>query len=194
MRKYGSLQSNLEGIQEYKVDTSSPLPSEYKIRFGVRPVLNQGSTGSCASVAITDIANYSITIKQKTLSKIKFDELYHLRQNKSIDGMSMREAIEIYDSFFNEITYAKVNNLFAFKVAILTNGPIAIGLPVRSDYSNMFWRGTKSQEIGHAVVLEGWNKKGFILKNSWGNGYANKGYITFPYEDFSSVYECWTVF
>lgn len=194
MRKYGSLQSNLEGVREYKVDISKPLPDEYRVKMGVRPVLNQGSTGCCASVAITDIANYSMLMRQDPFSKIRFDKLYHLRNNKSIDGMSMREAIEIYDSSFYEITYAKVNNLFAFKVAIITNGPIAIGLPVKSDYDDVFWRGDKKRRIGHAVVLEGWNKQGFILKNSWGYSYANSGYITLPYEDVDSIYECWTIF
>lgn len=194
MRKYGSLQSNLEGVQEYKVNPSKPIPEEYRIKMGVRPVLTQGNTGSCASVAITDIANYNMLMKRKPFSKVKFDKLYHLRSDKSIDGMSMREAIEIYDSSFHNITYAKVGSLFAFKVAMLTNGPIAIGLPVRSDYDDMFWRGNKKQRIGHAVVLEGWGKDGFILKNSWGSDYADNGYVTFPYEDINSIYECWTIF
>ncbi len=193
MRTYGSLQSNLEGVDEYQVKPI-PLPDKYRLKMGLRPILNQGDVGCCASVAITDIANYSMQLKRKDTSKIKFDKLYYLRKNKSLDGMSMREAVEIYSSSFHEVTYAKVGNLIAFKTAILTNGPIAIGLPVRDIHNDMFWRGNNKQKIGHAVVLEGWDKNGFLLKNSWGYTYGHDGYITFPYEDFGSIFECWTVF
>lgn len=89
-------------------------------------------------------------------------------------------------------SYALVNTIDGVKKALYKNGPCVILLPTYPDAGNTFWKprnpGDK-RKGGHAVTIVGYNKKGLILRNSWGNDWADKGYIIFPYEDFGIQWE-----
>jgi hypothetical protein len=39
-------------------------------------------------------------------------------------------------------------------------------------------------ENGHAVAIVGYTREGFIIQNSWGEGWGNKGFALLPYEDY----------
>ncbi|MBI3654474.1 MAG: C1 family peptidase [Acidobacteria bacterium] len=39
-------------------------------------------------------------------------------------------------------------------------------------------------ENGHAVAIVGYTKEGFIIQNSWGESWGNKGFALLPYEDY----------
>ena len=42
-------------------------------------------------------------------------------------------------------------------------------------------------------LIIGFNKQGFIIRNSWGTSWADHGYITIPYEEYDdAVFEAWT--
>ena len=45
---------------------------------------------------------------------------------------------------------------------------------------------------GHCVTIVGYNKKEFIIRNSWGTGWNNGGYTTYPYNQFGVHWEIWT--
>lgn len=51
---------------------------------------------------------------------------------------------------------------------------------------------TDKRKGGHAVTVVGYNKKGFILRNSWGSNWGDNGYVIFPYSDFGMQWEIWT--
>jgi C1A family cysteine protease len=91
--------------------------------------------------------------------------------------------------------YAQVKTVDGLKTALYKNGPCYIALPVYN-YTDQFWNqgGGNGQEFigGHAVTVVGYNEEGFILRNSWGIGWGDKGYTIFPYKHFGKQWEIWT--
>ena len=88
--------------------------------------------------------------------------------------------------------FARVTTADGLKRALLEMGPCYLQSPL---YSNRpeFWRAKPGEKNngGHAVTVVGYNKNGFILKNSWGPEWNGDGYIVFPYEEWGLHMECW---
>lgn len=90
--------------------------------------------------------------------------------------------------------YAKVNTIADLKEALYTNGPCIICVPVYNHTTRM-WKPATDKETrigGHAMCVVGYDKNGFIIRNSWGSKWGEEGHTTFPYEDWGSQYEVWT--
>jgi C1A family cysteine protease len=65
-------------------------------------------------------------------------------------------------------------------------------MTVRDSRRPDFWNGTKLEGM-HGVAIIGWNDKGFIIKNSWGEDFGNNGTVILPHERFSEFKEIWTM-
>ena len=47
---------------------------------------------------------------------------------------------------------------------------------------------------GHAIAIVGYTRDGFIIQNSWGEGWGYKGFALLPYEDWMlHASDCWVV-
>ncbi len=47
---------------------------------------------------------------------------------------------------------------------------------------------------GHAIAIVGYTRDGFIIQNSWGKKWGNKGFALLPYEDWMlHASDCWVV-
>ena len=90
--------------------------------------------------------------------------------------------------------YAKVTDLEKTKRSLCENGPCFIIFPVYN-YTPEFWKNLeKKDKVGlHAVVLVGYNKEGFIVRNSWGIKWGKNGYGIYKYEDWGCHNEIWTI-
>ena len=78
------------------------------------------------------------------------------------------------------------------KTAIRVNGPCLGAIMVRDTNRPDFWNGNK--QIGlHGVAIIGWNNKGFIIQNSWGDNWGNKGLTVLPYDKLNEFREIWTI-
>ena len=42
------------------------------------------------------------------------------------------------------------------------------------------------------MTVIGYTKEGFIIRNSWGVFWGDKGYCIYPYSDWGAHYEIWT--
>lgn len=42
------------------------------------------------------------------------------------------------------------------------------------------------------MTVVGYDKKGFIIRNSWGKYWEGDGHCMYPYEDWGVHYEVWT--
>lgn len=90
--------------------------------------------------------------------------------------------------------YARIYNLESLKISLNNNGPCLITFPVYN-YGPRFWKSNNLDEKmngGHAVTVVGYNLEGFIIRNSWGTEWADKGYTIYKYYDWGSHWEIWT--
>lgn len=187
----GTQFSDMSKVQEIKVKKIN-LPKSFNLSKNIYDVINQGSRGICCSVSLTDTIKYWENFK-KVNYKLSRDYFWLNRSNKKIDGMTIKEAMDIAKKNKFITTYGKLQDIDSVKTVLVTQGPVILALPCYED-DLYFWRKMGNLRGGHAVVLVGYNDKGFILKNSWGKSYGNGGYVLFPYEDFKFIREIWTVF
>lgn len=72
------------------------------------------------------------------------------------------------------------------KYALMNYGPVLGAVDWRNRYtldSDAVINFDKtSQGGGHAVMVYGWNKKGWLIQNSWGTKFGNKGTFILPFE------------
>ncbi len=108
------------------------------------------------------------------------------------------------DTFFKVDRYVRLTSIQQIKEAIYHVGPVVFGIMVdhgiyRPDRLGVIPEpDPRTATGGHAMVITGWNdnKKcqnstgAFLVKNSWGEDYGNKGYIWYPYTHFDE-YEGW---
>lgn len=80
----------------------------------------------------------------------------------------------------------------AVKQALL-KGPLMTTMMVYEDFlfykSGVYKHTTGDQLGGHAITLVGWddNQKAWILRNSWGEDWGEKGYFRVAYDDSSGI-------
>ena len=127
--------------------------------------------------------------------------------NKDLNvNVEMQEAKEIVDKNLSEYmekakdrkinAYAYLASLNQIKEALYTyKTPVIVcididenGLKLDDDY--VAYVPTKP-EGGHATLCYGWNEKGLLIQNSWGENWGNKGTFILPYE--YPVYEAWFI-
>lgn len=90
-------------------------------------------------------------------------------------------------SYFN-LGRGKEGKLERFKEWLAMHGPILTRLDCDPNWDNVKSNGKllkydkKNAEGGHAVSIVGYTPKHFIIRNSWGTGWAHKGFAYSSYE------------
>ena len=103
---------------------------------------------------------------------------------------------EIYEEakHYRIKSYVQVKSIASLKECLWTHGPCLITFPVYN-WGSSFWK--KQSHFarrmgGHAVTVVGYNEDGFIIRNSWGTKWGDKGYTIYPYIDWGSHWEIWS--
>lgn len=108
--------------------------------------------------------------------------------------MILQKSIDKEAAKYKIAEYARINTIDELKTALYQNGVCYMSFPVY-DVRPQFWRKKTPESTstgGHAVSIVGYNPEGFIIRNSWGEGYGDKGYIIYPYSDFGHHWDIWT--
>ena len=89
--------------------------------------------------------------------------------------------------------YARINDLNSLKKSLYLNGPCILVTPMYNHGVEM-WNQEKGQTRigGHAMTIVGYNDIGFIIRNSWGTSWGNRGYCIYKYTDWGKHWEIWT--
>lgn len=187
---YGYIKSELH--QSDVLIRGGGYPMYYECKGALGAVRDQGSEPKCVSVCMTDMVNYRC--KYNNSGQIKDDSIFFdNRPNKHLQGMSPKDAFhQCRDglvSFYRARSYSRLQSVDAIKHAIASHGPVMIAMLVKSIHDD-FWNG-RDNYGGHAVLLTGYYKDGFTLRNSWGPTYGAGGYIKLPYECFNCILEAW---
>lgn len=91
--------------------------------------------------------------------------------------------------------YAQVETIMDAKRALYKNGPLIISFPINNHDIPQFWLHTYTDTRyagSHAVTVVGYDAEGFMLRNSWGIQWGDKGYVKYPYEQWGMHWEVWT--
>ena len=137
----------------------------------------------------------------KNIGICKENEYRYDNINRNDNYKSIPESIKINALKHRIKSYAKVTTINGLKDDLFLNGPCLIAFPVygkqNNDINNPMWiKNTENDKFmgGHAMTVVGYNddNKYFIIRNSWGENWGDKGYCYYKYEDWGSHWECWT--
>jgi len=103
---------------------------------------------------------------------------------------------KIYNTAKNFVIkdYAYINNKDDLKQSLNQNGPCVIAFPCYNS-TPTFWKARQGDKLlgGHCVLVVGYDvSKGFLIRNSWGEFWGDRGYTWFPYSDWGMQNEIWT--
>ena len=182
---------------------SIACPKQYSYVKYLPDVLNQGENPICVPCSISSYLNWKENLKDGSHkdNKINYFEIYNTKTTEG-DGMTFKEAfsylkhhgVSSKSGIMRIKGYALIRSLTSLRTALLMNGPCFGALPVYN-YSNQFWKRKNGDMLlgYHAISIVGYEKDGFIIRNSWGNSFANNGYTKISFEDANDFIEIWTV-
>lgn len=178
-------------------------PKQYSYVKYLPDVLNQGENPICVPCSISSYLNWKENLKDGSHkdNKINYFEIYNTKTTEG-DGMTFKEAfsylkhhgVSSKSGIMRIRGYALIRSLASLRTALLMNGPCFGALPVYN-YSNQFWKRKNGDMLlgYHAISIVGYEKDGFIIRNSWGSSFANNGYTKISFEDANDFIEIWTV-
>lgn len=197
------------------------LPKTLDLRPNMTTPRNQGSRGTCAAFTAAAMKEWQERKDVGYEKYLSPEFIYFHRKTKPNAGMYGRNVMEILKNYgcpiefelpyqksdvqeiskevyekalnFKIKSYASVKTIDGLKTALYKNGPCYISFPT---YKNRpeFWRAEpgESRRGGHAVLVVGYNKTGFIIRNSWGENWNGDGHVIYPYSEWGVHWEVWT--
>lgn len=199
------------------------VPTVVDYRPEMPPVWDQGVDGPCSSYTAAAIKSWQELKDYGLNKNLSRYFLYNIRPNKPTKGMTPRMTMQLlraygiptHDSYrrfgrkglaklpkwllteaqnHRIAGYARVMTIEGLQKSLYKNGPAYAAMPVFND-SDRFWHAPHGQKMlgGHAVAIVGYNSEGFIIRNSWGQSWADKGHTVYPYSDWGAHFEIWTI-
>ena len=204
---YGFVPSKLDGTESKFIEVKGmDLPESYSYREYLPDVINQGSRPICVPCSISAHLNWNKNVdtdgNNHRDNHVNLNEIYNARSTGGDNGMTFKDALRYLNHFgvnsdygnMKIEKYSMVAGITPIKQALMLNGPLVCAVMVYND-SNEFWNQKNGDRIlgGHALSIVGYDKKGLIIRNSWGSSWGDKGYAHMNWEDINKILECWTI-
>ena len=151
----------------------------------IHDTINQGKDPICAACSSAVFLNWNYN------KNFNYYNIYESAGGRD-NGLSFKDILHYLRQKGLIKEYALVHSEQALKTAILVNGPCLGAMTVRNSKRSNFWDGERIEGL-HGIAVIGWNDKGFIIKNSWGNNWGHQGNTVLPYDRFSEFLELWTM-
>jgi hypothetical protein len=208
-------------LVEAIVHPEQEYPETLDYRPDLPPAWDQGKDGPCSAFTVAAMKMWQEKKDIGLTEDLSPYFVYNFRKNRPQSGMYPRDTMQILKhkgiprkklykkSWLSEgdipekvlkeaqnhriSGYAKVTTVEGLKKSLFKHGPAYISMPVYNGSMN-FWYKRRGEEMlgGHAILVVGYNKGGFILRNSWGTKWGDKGHTVYPYSHFGSHWEIWT--
>lgn len=204
MENTGFIPSLIDGTEIiFETPKEAVMPEKYCYEDVLPEVINQGRFSICVPCSLSAYLNWKENIKDgsnKDNSIVLFD-IYNSRENKG-EGMTYKAAfkylrhngVESNNGIIKIGHYGKINEMKDLKFALISNGPCFGALPVYGNHCDFWNKKNNSKFQGyHAISIVGYDKEGFIIRNSWGKEFCENGYTKINYGDFKKLIEIWTV-
>jgi hypothetical protein len=204
MKSFGFIPSKITpDTVKFQAPKSMMLPKKYTYRPFLSPITNQGDDPYCIPHSIATWLNWRENTKtgSKVDNHIRYSDIYYSKKVQG-EGMTYQEAFDYLkkkgvktDKGVMKISSVGfVSSTTLLKAVLIANGPCFGALPVYDTDTDYFWKRTGSPIQGwHSITIVGWNEEGYIIRNSWGVSFGDRGYITLPYSDVNSFREIWTI-
>lgn len=110
-----------------------------------------------------------------------------------IENFNRRDlSIDEISSNFSIKTYFRLFDNESVKYNIYLNGPCICSTDwykYKIEDDVLIFDKKQPTNSSHAMVIYGWNEKGWLIQNSWGKNWGNKGTCILPYDtDFNSIW------
>ena len=176
-------------IKEWQESMDQGVNSKKSAHFVYDNRKNKNSTGMYCRDLMKILAKKGIPEE--------FDWPY--RRDKA-DGEKIKEIPEdVYERALNNRTksYYRVDTIEDLEDTLRKHGPCMVASPVYNHGMEM-WKPEYPEQKrigGHAMTVVGFikDKDGdrFVIRNSWGSRWGDRGHTYLYYEDFSCVWEFW---
>ena len=198
-------EKKISGSQQPEKIDGLILPLKLDNRQKISPIDDQGNSSACVCYSVCSIAEAYFWRRNGFPANFDAMELYkHCKKvdgNPKADGtypeVGFKCAVE--DGLFGNIEEPQViridnrkNSAYIdqLKFAIFKYDFVVGGFKITSGLyklvdGNYIYERTNKIEGGHAMVICGYNKTGFIIANSWGKEFGQKGFAIYPYDEFN---------
>lgn len=82
-------------------------------------------------------------------------------------------------------SYYRCNNEDEVKTALMNHGPVLVSMNTYKNakiVDDVYTYDTNNDSGRHCVMIYGWNEKGWLIQNSWGNTWAGDGRFILPFD------------
>jgi hypothetical protein len=82
-------------------------------------------------------------------------------------------------------SYARVSTVNEIKLALVKHGYVLVSMPWHEDYklkNGVYTYTSKKTRGNHCVCIYGWDERGWLVHNSWGRNWGQKGKFVVPFD------------
>lgn len=168
-------------VTEYyhKKETNETLKMSTGYIYGNRLLTHWKGSGMYTRDAIKTTVKFGNVPKTLFKENIEVPQAINLFTNRY-------DALEEKGVPFRFKEYFKLKDEAAIKTALLEGNPVIFSMVWFNDIEIidgvMQTTGNKTKgDGGHCMVIYGWDERGWLVQNSWGTSWGNKGRFVMPY-------------